>query len=77
MTTVAAAKHAFSIRNGETEVLVHVGLDTVQLKGEGFTVHVREGDRVEQGQPVLDADLDLIRARGYNPMVIVARLNAG
>ena len=77
VTTVAAAKHAFSIRNGETEVLVHVGLDTVQLKGEGFTVHVREGDRVEQGQPVLDADLDLIRARGYNPMVIVARLNAG
>ena len=72
--TVAATKHAVSFRGNGEEILVHAGLDTVKLNGEGFTVLVREGDAVKQGQPVMHMDLDVIRAAGYNPMVIVVRL---
>ena len=74
VTTVAAAKHAVSFSKDETEILVHFGLNTVQMNGEGFRVHVREGDMVRQGQLVMEADLDLIRSRGYNPMVVVVRI---
>ena len=52
------------------------GLDTVRLKGEGFRVLVSEGEQVEQGQPVMKADLALIRSRGFNPMVIAVKLNS-
>ncbi len=73
--TVATTGHAVSFRadNGE-EILVHAGLDTVCLNGEGFVVHVREGETVKQGQTVMEADLDLIRARGLNPVIIVVRI---
>lgn len=58
-------KHAFGIRTEEgLEVLVHVGIDTVQLKGEGFTAHVGTGDKVSQGQLVLTVDLELLKSAG-------------
>ena len=60
--TIAETKHAigFAADNG-LEILVHVGLETVSLKGEGFEVLVKEGDRVKAGQPVARVDLALIR----------------
>ena len=63
--TIAETKHAigFAADNG-LEILVHVGLETVSLKGEGFEILVKEGDRVKVGQPVAKADLALIRERG-------------
>ena len=73
ITTVAKARHAISFQSGTEEILVHVGLDTVKLNGEGFNVLVKEGDTVSQGQLVMEADLAYIRAQGFNPMVIIAR----
>jgi len=52
-------------------VLVHLGLDTVQLKGEGFTAHVAKGDHVEAGQPVISYDVPAIVAAGHNPIIPV------
>ena len=71
---VAKTRHAISFVNGDTEILLHVGIDTVRLNGEGFTVKVEEGQRVEEGQIVMEADLALIREKGFNPMVIVVRI---
>lgn len=71
--TVAKNKHAISFKNESLEVLVHVGIDTVKLNGEGFTVKVSEGQYVEQGQPVLEADIAKIKEMGFNPMVIVVK----
>ena len=57
--TVPESKHAINLRadNG-AEFLIHVGIDTVQLAGEGFTAHVKAGDRVHKGQRLLSFDMD-------------------
>ena len=70
--TIAETKHAigFAADNG-LEILVHVGLETVGLKGEGFEILVKEGDTVKEGQPVAKVDLDLIRARGLNTITSI------
>ena len=54
---VAPTKHAIAIRskNGD-EILIHIGLETVSLKGMGFHVVVKEGDRVEDGQLLIEVD---------------------
>ena len=66
--------HAVSIKgdNG-AEIIVHIGLDTVQLKGQHFTAHVKQGDRVQAGDLLITADLEQIRAAGYDvitPVII-------
>lgn len=69
--------HAFGIRTDDgVEVLVHVGIDTVNMKGEGFRPAVAKGDRVEVGQVLVDADLDAIDRAGYDPTVIVVVTNS-
>lgn len=66
--------HAFGIRTEEgLEILVHVGIDTVQLKGEGFTPFIQTGDHVTQGQKVLEVDLEVLKNAGKSivtPIVI-------
>ena len=58
---VHSAGHAVTIRTeGNVEVLIHVGLDTVMLKGRGFTARARAGDVVRQGDPLLSFDADLV-----------------
>jgi sugar PTS system EIIA component len=52
-------------------VLVHLGLDTVALNGEGFTAHVSQGDEVTAGQVVITYDVPSIEAKGLNPIVPV------
>lgn len=59
---VFPTKHAVGIKSVQGyEILIHIGLDTVQLNGEGFTVLVKEGDRITKGQEILKFDLDLIK----------------
>lgn len=66
--------HAIGLKgdNG-VEVLIHVGMNTVQLEGEGFTPHVKQGDRVKQGQLLMEFDKTLIVEKGYSletPIII-------
>jgi PTS system N-acetylglucosamine-specific IIC component len=64
--------HAYIIVSDDNVgVLVHLGLDTVQLNGEGFTRHVSVGDRVVVGQPVITYDVPAVVAAGRNPIVPV------
>ena len=66
--TVAAAfptGHAFGIRTGDgMEILLHIGIDTVNLEGRGFEVAVRAGDTVKQGDLVVKVDTDYIKSQG-------------
>lgn len=61
------------------EVLIHVGLDTVKMNGEGFTVHVKNGDRIVAGQRLVDFDRSAIEAAGYKaitPVVILGHADS-
>lgn len=64
--TVFETKHAIGLTgdNG-AELLIHVGMDTVQLKGEYFTAHVKDGDHVKKGQLLLTFDIEKIKEAGY------------
>ncbi|MBY9107350.1 HPr family phosphocarrier protein, partial [Pseudomonas aeruginosa] len=74
---LARTRHALCLRadNG-AELLLHVGLDTVQLQGEGFEALVEEGARVIEGQPLLRFDLDRV-ARGSRSLITVMILTNG
>lgn len=57
-------KHALSITdNNGREILIHIGLDTVNLKGEGFKTFVSDGQKVKQGQKLLEVDFDSIKGK--------------
>lgn len=68
--------HAVAINSSDgIEVLVHIGVDTVDMKGEGFTGYVAQGDKVKAGQPVIKMDRAKISAAGYPDCVVLAVSN--
>lgn len=59
--------HAFALRmNDGTGLLVHIGIDTVNLKGKGFKVLKKQGDKVKAGEAVVKVDLDNVKQAGYD-----------
>ena len=70
------SNHAVGLasENG-AELLIHVGLDTVELKGEGFKAHVQKGDKVKAGDLLIEADLDVIKAHNYDSTTIIVVTN--
>ncbi|MFS1018851.1 beta-glucoside-specific PTS transporter subunit IIABC [Enterococcus casseliflavus] len=76
ITMLFETNHAIGLktRNG-AELLFHIGLDTVQLEGKHFTPYVKAGDQVKQGQPLMQFDLDAIKAAGFDPIVICVVTN--
>ncbi len=67
ISSVAETKHAYGFASEDgLEILVHFGLETVSLKGEGFTCHVKEGDIVKKGDLIAEADMDFLREKGIN-----------
>ena len=67
ISSIAETQHAYGFTgdNG-LEILVHFGLETVALKGEGFTSHVKVGDRVKAGDLVAEADIAFLKSKGIN-----------
>ena len=66
ISLVAETKHAIGmVLNNGAELLLHVGLDTVSLEGEGFQVFVKKGKKVKQGDPLLKFDKALIEGKGF------------
>ncbi|MFV0550867.1 MAG: PTS glucose transporter subunit IIA [Anaerorhabdus sp.] len=69
-------KHAIGIKSDAgVEVLIHVGIDTVSLKGEGFESFVQQGDKITQGDKLIDVDFDLIKQKGFDPVVVIIFTN--
>lgn len=66
ITALFPTLHALGMKTGEgAELLIHIGMDTVQLNGEGFEAHIKEGDQVKKGQLLISFDRALIEGKGY------------
>ncbi len=76
---ITDTKHAFCITTNEgTELLLHVGIDTVKLKGEGFKVNILSGDKVKVGTKIAEVDLEFLRKnnlRTETPVVLTEAQN--
>ncbi|PST47057.1 PTS beta-glucoside transporter subunit EIIBCA [Bifidobacterium callitrichos] len=76
LQTVAETGHAFGLKTDDgVEVLVHVGIDTVKMNGEGFAVAVAKGDRVNAGDTLVTVDFDKVKAAGYSTTTLMTVLN--
>lgn len=77
LVSVAESGHAFGLSTADgVEVLVHVGIDTVRMQGEGFAVAVSKGQRVAVGDVLVTVDLDAVRAAGYDTTTLLTVVNA-
>ena len=77
LKTVARTGHAFGIKtDGGIEVLVHIGIDTVDMGGEGFAVVVAKGERIAAGEPLATVDFGKVAAAGHSVVVVVTVVNA-
>lgn len=69
--------HAFGIQGrAEEQILVHIGIDTVSMNGDGFTAKAKAGDSVKAGQPIIEMDIDKVKAAGHPAVVITVLSNA-
>ncbi len=77
ITTFFPTGHAIGIQadNG-AELLIHVGMDTVQLDGKGYTPIAKQGDRVKKGQLLLKFDIDYIKSQGYTVVTPIIVTNS-
>ena len=66
VTQIATTLHAVGVTSNDgIELLIHVGMDTVDMNGQGFTALVKEGQKVTAGTPLLKVDLAAVRAAGH------------
>lgn len=76
LTLISPTKHAFGMTSDEgVELLVHIGIDTVDLDGEGFKVVAEAETFVKKGTPIIEADLELIASKGIptiTPMIVLS-----
>lgn len=76
LVTVTDTGHAFGIAGpGGVELLIHVGIDTVQMQGEGFDVQVAANQQVKKGDLLANVDLDAIRAAGHPTVTLLTVIN--
>ena len=66
--------HAYAINTDDgAELLVHIGIDTVKLNGEYYTIHAKQGDSVKKGDLIVEVDLEGVKSAGYDsitPMIV-------
>ncbi|RHW51199.1 PTS glucose transporter subunit IIA [Bombilactobacillus bombi] len=76
ITMVAATKHGLGIKSEDgLEILIHMGIDTVELKGIPFKINVKIGDEVQSGQVIAQMNINEITSAGKDPTVIVVITN--
>ncbi|MCM1122557.1 MAG: PTS glucose transporter subunit IIA [Eubacterium sp.] len=77
VTTIFPTGHAAAVTgDGGEEILIHVGLDTVKLNGKHFTIHASEGQKVKKGDLLVEADIEQIKAEGYDIITPVIVCNS-
>lgn len=70
IVNVFPTKHAIGLKTtANVELLIHIGLETVNMQGEGFEVHVKEGDKVSAGDKLVTFDLDLVKEKAKSTII--------
>lgn len=78
VTTIFQTKHAIGLKSTlGSEVLIHIGLDTVELAGEPFDVHVKEGQTVDEKTLLVTVDFEKVRSAGKEEVVLTLLTNGG
>ena len=76
MMVMETTGHALGLKlTTGLEILIHIGIDTVNMNGDGFKVLVKTGDSVKAGDKLVEIDIDKIKKAGYNPITIMAATN--
>jgi len=76
ISMIFPTKHAFGVKTKDgIEILIHVGIDTVNLKGGGFTYKKKEHDKVKAGDIILQINQEKIKEKGYDPTIMVVITN--
>lgn len=75
LLVIPETKHAFGIEQGKLDVLVHIGIDTVVLKGEGFTTAKTVGGEVKRGETIIQTDLEVIVSKAKSTIVPIVLTN--
>ena len=76
VSQVSDTLHAVGIEAGGMDILIHVGIDTVEMAGDGFSVAVKQGQTIRKGDLLLTMDLNKIRAAGHPTTIVVAVTNS-
>ncbi len=78
ITSIYKANHCLTVRSKEgVELLIHIGINTIELKGEGFTSHVQLMDKVEQGDLLIEVDLNYLKEQGKSTITPIVVTNMG
>ena len=76
ISNIFDTNHAVSIEGKGMELLIHVGVDTVNMQGDGFKGFVKDGDQVKAGQKLIEFDIEKIKKAGYSPVTAVLLTNS-
>jgi PTS system, glucose subfamily, IIA component len=76
LISVFPTKHAIGLKRTDSlELMIHVGLETVNENGQGFTLHVKSGDRITKGETIMSFDLNYLIGKGYDmttPIIVTS-----
>lgn len=76
VTFIADTKHGIGLTSDAgVELIIHMGIDTVNLKGEPFDIKVNLNEKVQTGTPLVTIDLNAVKKAGLNPVIIIAITN--
>lgn len=76
LSTVFPGGHAYGItRKDGVEILIHIGIDTIQLNGEGFFPKVKQGEKIAKGETLVELDLDFLKTTGLDLSIMLIVLN--
>ena len=77
VTMLFKTNHAIGITSDKgLEILIHIGMDTVEMDGDGFTAHIKQGDRIKAGDLIIEVDLEKVKAAGYETTTPVLVTNS-